>query len=252
MTPDVSENDARCSRIRSKRSHSEQPLALVRWTAGLGAVTAEALACREDISLTAARARLRRAVAGGLLCASKPLHERPALYTATRAGMRAAGCDLEGCRVGPSSARHLISCAAIAAGLERCYPEHSVQGERELRRREREHHRRLASVLLPPGRAGGALTHCPDLVLWPRKSLASSLPLAVEVELTVKSPRRLQAICRAWARCDLVAGVLYLAAAEVELPLRRAIQRAQASSRVLVLPLQSVPGPRANAIPCGA
>lgn len=225
---------------------------MVRWTAGLGAVTAEALACHSQISLVAARARLRRAVAEGMLRVDKPLHRRPALYTATSAGMRAAGCRFESCRVGPGCAQHLIVCAAVAAGLECCYPTHLISGERELRLQERESSARIASALLPPGQAGKGLTHRPDLVLWPREGDAGALPLAIEVELTVKSPKRLQAICRAWARCDLVAGVLYAAAAEVEAPLCRAIERANAGGRVLVLPLESIPGPIAQAIPSAA
>jgi hypothetical protein len=62
----------------------------------------------------------------------------------------------------------------------------------------------------------------------------------VEVELAVKAPRRLAAICRAWARCREVAGVLYLAAPAAERALTRAIVDGDASPRVLVVPLDAL------------
>ena len=63
------------------------------------------------------------------------------------------------------------------------------------------------------------------------------LPVAVEVELTCKAPRRLASICQAWARCRCVAGVIYLAAPDVLRPLARAIEQAHAGERVIALPL---------------
>jgi hypothetical protein len=82
--------------------------------------------------------------------------------------------------------------------------------------------------------------------------MAGKLPVAVEVELTLKSQRRLHAICKAWARCDLVAGVLYLCAPGVERPLCRAIERTHAEMRVVALPIESLSGPIATAIPSTA
>jgi hypothetical protein len=66
--------------------------------------------------------------------------------------------------------------------------------------------------------------------------------VAVEVELAVKAPRRLAAICRAWARCREVAGVLYLAAPGAERALARAIADSDAAARVLALPLDALVG----------
>lgn len=237
---------------RASRPASREQLSLIRWTADLGAVTAEALAHREQVSLASARGRLRAATQRRLLAAARPLRLAPTLYTVTPAGMRLAGCGLDPCRVSPGNASHLIACAAVAAGLERCYPDHLVAGERDLRRREREQGTSLASASLGRAAQGRALLHRPDLVLWPRGAAAKSLPLAVEVELTVKAPRRLEQICRAWARCDRVAGVLYLAAPAVERPLRRAIERAGAQSRVIAVSLSAVPGPAGDAIPSDA
>jgi hypothetical protein len=170
------------------------------------------------------------------------LRGRPALYAVTRAGLRKA--DVHGvdpCKVSASNALHLIECARAAAALERCYPDHRVQGERELRGEERELHRVLASAELGVGRRGEEpRRHRPDLVLWPHDP-AGGLPVAVEVELTVKAPERLAGICRAWARAHCVAGVLYLAAPQVQRAVWRAIEKAHAQERVVVVPLEALP-----------
>lgn len=232
----------------SHQSHPASPgqVEIVRWAASLGAITAQALAMRTGITISSARARLSVAQRSGLLSRVCPLAGQPALFTLTRAGLRVGGArGIQMCGVSPSNANHLAACAVAAAALERCYPCHRLIGERELRRDEREHGCPLASAQL--GSLGGreARLHRPDLVLWPRDAKAG-LPVAVEVELTVKAPRRLVDICRAWARCRIVAGVLYLAPAEVERALSRAIGEAHADQQVVVVPLGSLPGLRAD------
>lgn len=222
---------------------SPERAAILQWTARIGAVTAEALAHRHGISVASARARLRAVERARLVVRRRPLAGQPALYTVTRAGLRASGLQgLDPCRVSASNALHAIACAGAAAALERCYPDHRVLGERELRAEERQIGAPLASARMDPGICSGHPLHRPDLVLWPRGADAG-LPVPVEVELTVKAPQRLANICRAWARCRSVAGVLYLAAPEVEPALRRAIEKADASERVVVVPLDALPGP---------
>jgi hypothetical protein len=222
---------------------SPERAAILQWTARIGAVTAEALAHRHGISVASARARLRAAERARLVVRRRPLAGQPALYTVTRAGMRASGLQgLDPCRVSASNALHAIECARAAAALERCYPDHRVLGERELRAEERQSGAPLASARMPPGIYRGRSLHRPDLVLWPRGADAG-LPVPVEVELTVKAPQRLADICRSWARCRSVAGVLYLAAPEVQAALGRAIAKADASERVVVVPLDALPGP---------
>jgi hypothetical protein len=208
----------------------------LHWAAGLGAITEEALADHLDVSAASARARLLAAERARLLERHRPLVGRPTLYTVTRSGLRAAGVSgLGPCCVSPSNTLHLIECAQVAAALERCYPDHRVQGERDLRREEREHDRMLASAELGAGRR-----HRPDLVLWP-SGPREGPPVAVEVELTVKAPERLEAICRGWARARCVAGVLYIASPEAEPAVERAIERSHAHERVVVIPLTALP-----------
>jgi hypothetical protein len=241
----------------SRHRQTPERLAIVRWAAGLGAVTAEAGAVRLGVTVASARGRLLGAVREGLLARHRPLTAHPTLYVATRTGLRAAGVrDIEPCLVSATNAVHLIECAHVAAALERCYPDHRVQGERELRREEREQGRALASPELAVGaradRSGsgrselGRQRHRPDLVLWPRDPGAGP-PVAVEVELTVKAPERLAEICRAWARTRQVAGVLYLAPPDVERALLRAIERVRAHDRVIVVPLEALPNGPADA-----
>jgi hypothetical protein len=226
--------------IREGNACSPEQLAILSWTVRLGAVTAEALARREACPLASARGRLVALVRAGLVSREQLLAGAPALYTVTRAGLRATGMrGFEASRVSVAGAPHAIACAAAAAALERAYPDHRVMGERELRLQERETGAQLASAFLRDGPEGKPLLHRPDLVLWPQ-DVQERLPVAVEVELTIKAPQRLLEICRAWARCRCVAGTLYLAAADVQRPLARAIARAQGGDRIVLLALDAL------------
>jgi hypothetical protein len=216
---------------------------MLEWINGIGAATAEALAEHDDTSTRSARARLGAAQRDGMLAAHRPLAGQPSLYALTPRGARSLGAAaLAPCRVSNANAEHLIACARVAAALERSYPDHLVIGERELRRRERDVGASLASAHLArrQGGDGEVALHRPDLVLWPAEH-ERALPVAVEVELAVKAPARLAAICRAWARCRDVAGVLYLAAPAAERALLRAIASSDASAQVVVVPLDALP-----------
>jgi hypothetical protein len=239
MVPEQMRNQQQPEEIRNQ----QQPEEIVRWIASLGASTADALATRLNVGLPSARARLLRAERAGLVRRSRPLSGRLVLYTATRKGLAQAGAHgIDPCRVSIANASHLATCARVAAILERVYPDHLVTGERELRRDERERCGPLASARLGNGARGEERLHRPDLVLYSR-DVQGQLPVAVEVELTVKAPRRLTAICRAWARCREVDGVIYLVAPDVERPLARAVEQAGAQERVVVLPIGLLCGP---------
>ncbi len=226
--------------VRKSDGCSPEQLVILCRIAHLGALTAEALARSEACSLASARARLLALVRVGLVSRRQLLAAAPALYVLTRAGLRASGVrGLEPARVSVAGAPHAIACAAAAAALERAYPDHELMGERELRREEREAGAPLASACLRYGPAGETLLHRPDLVLWPR-GVQRRLPVAVEVELTVKAPRRLLEICRAWARSPCVAGTLYFASADVQRPLARALVQADAGERIVQLELDAL------------
>ncbi len=194
--------------------------ATIAWATALGPITAQALAERDDVTLLAAREQLDGAVELELMEKHAVLVGYPDLYTVTIAGRRlarelaGAGGYIypEGLRtagVNIREARHMIACAGVIAALERRYPDHRIIGERVLQLDERTQKRRLASVQIR--RHGQMRSHVPDVVIWPPGTPGEPppLPIAVEVELTLKSNEEITAICRAWARCRYVEAVLY-------------------------------------------
>jgi DNA-binding MarR family transcriptional regulator len=79
-----------------------EQLEIARWTASLGAITAEALAMRRGSSAASARGQLAAMKRMGMLSRHRPLADRPSLFTITRVGLRA--CEergIEVCRVSP-------------------------------------------------------------------------------------------------------------------------------------------------------
>jgi len=257
-----------------RRSRKEQEQSLdasaieqartIAWTTALGAITAEALAERDELSIDVARERLDELVGLELLERHSVLVGHPDLYTATIAGRRLARKHAEAggytypeglrtARVTIREARHMIACASVAAALERRYPDHRVIGERELHRDERAQRRRLASVDIR--RHGERRSHFPDLVIWPPGTLddpdtppspssasaPSALPIAVEVELTLKSKQELTAILRAWANCRHIEAALYYAeTVQIEEKLMDMIDELKIEDWVVVNPLSEV------------
>jgi hypothetical protein len=62
--------------------------------------------------------------------------------------------------------------------------------------------------------------------------------VAIEVELSVKGARRLDAICRAWARCRLVSEVRDYTPPHVARAVSRAVSAVRARDAVRVLSLE--------------
>jgi hypothetical protein len=221
------------------RALSERQSTLIRWCAGLGAVTADSLAIHDRSTLASARGRLADAERHQLVSAWRLLRAQPTIYTVTQRGLRLAGMSgVEPSRVSPGGARHAILCCAAAVDLERAYPDRLVLGEPSIRSLERERSRPFAQIGRFAARSGAKVRHRPDLLLVDPCD-GGGLPAAVEVELSVKGAARLRDICRAWARSREVSGVIYLAAPEVVSPLRRAIKSADAEGRIVVLGLES-------------
>jgi hypothetical protein len=77
------------------------------------------------------------------------LHRQPGLYVATAEGLRWCGLQRLGVyRVGAGGFVHAREVAATAVALERGFPTRPVLGEREIRVRERDAGRPLASAKL--------------------------------------------------------------------------------------------------------
>jgi hypothetical protein len=206
---------------------TERDAEIVGWVGRLGAAGAEHVAGRFQMGRSQCYERLSGLLAGGLLEQHTLLHRRPGLYVATRAGLRWRGLErLGACSVRPGGFEHAWEVANAAVALERALSGWEVLGEREIRLREREEERLLASARVGVLPGGGAALHRPDLVLVGPGGRA----VAVEVELSVKARGRLEGICRGWARARHLERVYYLA-------VLRAVHETRAQDRVTVLAL---------------
>src|SRR3954462_10870420 len=175
---------------------TDRDRSVVAWVAVIGAVSAQDVMARFGVGRTVGYRRLLALVDHGLLSRARLAYGQPALYVSTADGVAFAGLgELDPARVNEASVRHWALCARLAVVLEqgeRC----EVGGEPRLRAAERQAARPVASAqrgTLPDGRPR---LRRPDLVLF----RDAALPVAVEVELSVKAAGRLAAICRAWAR----------------------------------------------------
>jgi hypothetical protein len=204
---------------------------ILAWLASIGAAGSDEVAAACGIRPALARSRLRRLERDGLVRHLRLLAGAPALHLLTRRGLRAAGRpELAPAAVSAGGFAHQLAVARVAAVLSREHWE--VRGERELRALERAQARPLASAELGYAANGSIALHRPDLVV-----LTASGPVAVEVELSVKAPRRLRAIVRGWARSRLVAGVVYYASPAAARALVAARHSEQAEDRVTVIAL---------------
>jgi hypothetical protein len=226
--------------------------ATVAWTTGLNAITAEALAERNEIPIAVAQDRLDEAVRLEVMEKKPILVGYPALYVVTNYGRRfarkheTAGAytyplEITKCRATIKSARHMIACASVAAALERRYPDHRVIGEQVLRKEEREQKYPLISVGIQNGT--WKRFHSPDLVIWPPGvgGEPPPLPVAVEVELSLKKKEELIAICRGLARCRSIEATLYYAEnRKIEEKLLDVIEKLKAEEMIIVNPLSEI------------
>lgn len=207
-------------------------MAILDWLAATGAASAVELAAVAGISPRAVNARLGALEKAGIVSSPALLRGEPALHALTRAGLRAAGrCELDPVAISAASFGHHLAVARVAVALRGAGEQ--VGGERELRALERFEAGAVASAEVGIARDGGTALHRPDLVCW-----RPGLPVAVEVELTVKAPERLRAIVRGWARSRLIAGVVYYATPAAARAVAAAVRRESASPRVAVLELE--------------
>jgi hypothetical protein len=113
-----------------------------------------------------------------------------------------------------------------------------VVHEREIRAAERAQGRVLASVAIGSLGEERSRWHRPDLLLVPRQG--EEAPTAVELELSVKSRRRLEAICRGYARSQLFAEVRYYAEPEPARAVARAVEATRTGDVIRVMPIAAL------------
>jgi hypothetical protein len=163
------------------------------------------------------------------------LYRQPGLYIATADGLRWRGLERLGTyRVSPGGFQHAQQVAAAAVALHRSLPaEWEILSEREIRVHESDEDELLASAKLGELPGGRPALHRPDLALL----TPAGSTVVVEVELSVKAPRRLAAICTAWARARHISAVYYLAPPTVARAVQRAIAETRTEDRIVVLPI---------------
>lgn len=214
----------------------ERDRELVSWIARLGAVEVRHLQQRFAVSRSVAYDLVARCQRVGLLERLSLLHGEPALIRATRDGISFARLGLGVQSVTTGSVFHWTACADVALWVERTWGERALWSVRELVLEERLQERPIASAQVGDYPNGAARLHRPDLVI-----LAGERPIAVEVELTPKAPRRLAHIVRAWRRCQLVERVIYVSpTGPTWRSVERAIRRAHAEEGVELVALETI------------
>jgi hypothetical protein len=202
---------------------------LVHFIGRHGAVSIEHVIAALGTGQTMAYRRVAACVERGLVERLALLRDEPTLLRATRDGLRYAGLGFSLAEVSPGGAPHQLRCVSVALDIGERHGHERVLTERELRALERADGRPFASAKVGELPSGHPRLHRPDLVL-----LGGKRPTAIEVELSPKSPRRLEQILRAWRRASWVAEVRYLCApGETRRAVERAIRKTRAEGRVL-------------------
>lgn len=203
---------------------------LVRLIGRFGAVAIQHVARATGVGRTAAYRRVAACIERGLLERLDLLRDEPSLLRATREGLRYAGLGLPVAVISPGSVDHWLRCATTALLLGERFGHDRVLTERELRTAERIEGLPIASAKVGELPGGGPRLHRPDLVL-----LGGERPIAVEVELTPKSPRRLEQLIRAWRRASWVAEARYLCEpGQTRRAVERAVQITRAEGRIRI------------------
>jgi hypothetical protein len=218
---------------------TEKDQEIVGWVGRVGAAGAENVMSRFGMGRSWAYARLSRLVADGLLEQKTLLYRQPGLYVATAEGLRWCGLQRLGVyRVGPGGFEHAQQVATAAVGLQAGLPAREVLSERQIRDAESDRGELVASVRVGELPGGRPALHRPDLAAISPEGRV----VAVEVELSVKAPRRLARICRGIARARHLDHAYYLAAPAAARAVARAVAETRTEGRITVLALGDVAG----------
>lgn len=198
---------------------------LLRFVARHGVVCVDQVRRELGVGRTAAYRRVAACIEAGLLERIDLLREEPSLLRATRQGLKYVGlgglCVAE---ISPGAVPHWLQCTTVAQIGGEQFGHDLIRTERELVFAEQLAGRPLASAVVGRLRNRKPRLHRPDLVLLTEKG-----PIAIEVELTPKSPGRLEAILSAWRRADWIWRVDYYCAPGQT---HRAVERAAAKVRM--------------------
>jgi hypothetical protein len=210
---------------------------IVDWIGRVGAAGTQHIQRRFHMGRSWAYHRLNQLTHDGLLEQTQLLHRHPGLYVATAEGLRWRGLQRLGIhRITPGGFQHAWQVATAAVELHDGLPSWTLLSDREIRDQENEDGQLVASARLGELPGGRPALHRPDLALMSNDGRM----VAVEVELSVKASRRLQAICRAYARARHIHHVYYLAAPAAARAVSRAVAHTRAEDRITVLQIENV------------
>jgi len=210
---------------------------IVCWLGHIGAAGAEDVMGWFGMGRSWAYARLSRLVRDGLLEHRMLLYRQSGLYAATAEGLRWCGLERLGVyRVGPGGFVHARQLASHAVALHRGFAGCELLSERDIRAAESERPELVASAQVGALPGGRLALHRPDLALI----TPGGRVFAIEVELSVKAPRRLAAICRGYARARHISHVYYFATGAPARAVSRAVNDLRAQDRITVLALCDV------------
>jgi len=173
-----------------------------------GAMSVEQVMAAMDCGRTVTYDRVARCVEGGLIERVAIPGVSSTVLCASAAGLRYARLGLPVAKVSATNIEHLLRCTDAAIRVEKKLCPERLLTEREIRLGEQIEERPIASVQIGMFQ-GRPKMHRADLA-W--ENTEGKL-IAVEVELTAKSPARLRRIITAWAgavRKGRLAGVHYL------------------------------------------
>jgi hypothetical protein len=185
------------------------------------------------VARTGAYRRVAHCAEAGLIERLELLRSEPSLLRVTRKGLRYLGLDrLPVAEVTAATAPHWLRCASVARHLSETEdPGDEIWSERDIRLAESGGEGPIASARLGERSFGGPRHHRPDLAI-----LRGHETVAVEVELSLKAPRRLQAILRGWRRAGWVQEVRYYCApGPVTRGLERAVAKTHTAEKVRIL-----------------
>lgn len=208
---------------------SARDVEVLGFIARFGLVPREAVAAWAGTARSVTFARERRLRCAGLIEVGSEFWGAERLIVPTAAGLRLSGYrHLGAARISSASATHEVRVARLAAQMERAGAR--LLSEREVMALEREEGRRLYSLAIE----GGRRLHRCDLIAAPRDG---GPPEAIEVELSLKGPERLDLILRSWRRAvaeGRFCGVVYHCSQRALAGVRRAVERTATGSYVRV------------------
>lgn len=168
-------------------------LELLRYVGRHGVVRIGQVMAAMGAGRTVTYDRVAVCIEAGLIERLELVRSEPGLLRATRDGLRYAGLGLPVATITPGAVDHWLRCASTAQLLGRHFGHDRVLTEREIVFTEQIEERPIASAKVGELPNGASRLHRADLAVF-----AESGTIAVEVELTPKSPRRLQNLIRAW------------------------------------------------------